>query len=104
MDHADLLHTYADLCRHCEDIMQTHTRLHLAPLSVVISDKVSYCALVYCRTYVVSKGRIRAGCFPALRRVEKQEEQGKFGRYAPVQYLEEGTIASPDDSFFAWWI
>jgi len=30
----------------------------------------------FCRTYVASKGRIRAGCIPALRRVEKQEDQG----------------------------
>ena len=25
----------------------------------------------FCRTYVASKGRLRAGCFQALRRVEK---------------------------------
>jgi hypothetical protein len=57
----------------------------------------------FCRTYVASKGRLRAGCFQALRRVEKPEDQGQFGRYAPVQYLEKGTVASQDDSFFAWW-
>jgi hypothetical protein len=56
------------------------------------------------RTYVASKVRLRAGCFQALRRVEKPEDQGQFRRYAPVQYLEKGTVASPDDSFFARWL
>ncbi len=31
----------------------------------------------FCRTYVVLKGRIRAGCFTALRRVKKQEVGGR---------------------------
>ena len=59
--------------------------------------------MVFCRTYVASKGRICAGCIQAIRRVEKQEDQGEFGRYSPVQYLEEGSDASQDDSCFAWW-
>jgi hypothetical protein len=41
----------------------------------------------FCRTHVVSKGLLRAGCFQALRRVEKPEDQGQFCRYALVQYL-----------------
>ncbi len=55
----------------------------------------------FCRTYVVSKGRLRAGCFQALQLVEKPEDQGQFGLYAPVQYLEKGTVTSQDYSFFA---
>ena len=43
--------------------------------------------MVFCRTYVASKGRICAGCIQAIRRVEKQEDQGEFGRYSPVQVM-----------------
>ena len=47
---------------------------------------------------MASKGRLRAGCFQALRRVEKPEDQGQFGRYSPVQYLKKGTWYSNADS------
>ncbi len=48
MNNADLMHTYADLCRHCADIMQTRTRLHLAPFSAFISGKFALCLHQVC--------------------------------------------------------
>ena len=55
--------------------------------------------MVFCRTYVASKGRICAGCIQAIRRVEKQEDQGEFGRYSPVQYLEEAKVVQKVGQF-----
>jgi len=43
--------------------------------------------LASCRTHVASvKGWICLACFPALYRVKKQENQGHFSGYTPVQY------------------
>ena len=99
VNNADCMHTIAHLCRLYAEFMQTVVKVRSNILFAVICLNVPW----FCRTYLASKGRISAGSFPALRLVEKQEDQGQFGRYAPVQYLEEGTVASPDDSFFAWW-
>ena len=67
MEYADFVHTFADIVqtlnRHYADY---HTRVHLEHFSVVVSGKFPYCALSFCRTYVASKGWIRAGCFPAF--------------------------------------
>jgi len=60
--------------------------------------------LAFCRSHVAQLERWSClACFPALWCVKKQENQGQFGRYTPVQYLEEGTDSSQDNSFFAWW-
>jgi hypothetical protein len=55
----------------------------------------------FCRAQVAIERWICASCFPALRWVEKPEDQGKFSRYAPMQYLEAGSDASPDDLLFS---
>ena len=34
--------------------------------------------------------------------VPRFADEGQFSRYAPVQYLEEGTDSSQDESLFAW--
>ena len=100
---ADLRRLYADfvqtIIQHIQVFIWRNVLLSYAKYYMVISLP----SFVFCRTYLASKGRLHAGCFQALRRVEKPEDQGQFGRYSPVQYLEEGSEASQDDSFFAWW-
>ena len=98
--HADFGRLYADLVQtiiqHIRVFIWSNVLLSYAKYYMVISLP----SFGFCRTYVASKGRLSAGCFQALRRIEKPEDQGQFGRYAPVQYLEKGTVSSQDDSFF----
>jgi hypothetical protein len=57
------------LCRYRAD---NHTRVQLAHFSVDVSGIIPPCAL----NLQDLRGRISAGYFPALLRVEKQEDQG----------------------------
>jgi hypothetical protein len=54
-------------------------------------------SVLFCRAKEAVERCIRAGSFQELQWVEKQETKG------PVQYLEEGSDASPDESLFSWW-
>ena len=70
----------AHLRRHYADIEQTLCRLPYTCASGTLfcchQWQVSLLCYGFCRTHMASKGRISPRCFPAFRRVEKQEDQG----------------------------
>jgi hypothetical protein len=101
--YADLIHTLCrlvkTLCRLCADYYTTYTSVHLTQCFVIIRQVLHgnfLTKLCFLQDLPGVKGTAPCWLIPGASTGREPEDQGQFGRYSPVQYLEEGSEASQD--------